>query len=232
VPGSREAPDVHPAFTDACRRGEVAARPEADARIIDEMHAHPDDEIYVAMRTAMLKVPSSTTIVISSARQGTDSPLGGCVPAPLLSRTSSATAPSPTARSSRPGCVSQTTRRFVNTRPTRPARHSRRVWRIDSPGRNVNVEGIIALWMALDAAAYCRRCGKTTARGYGSEHQRRARQGHRAAAVVLRLRSDYRSNRWSRYSRSPPATLRSDRLACSAEAATADEERGQRCART
>ncbi|MBA3735177.1 MAG: hypothetical protein H0W90_08270 [Actinobacteria bacterium] len=44
--------------------------------IIDEMHAHPDDEVYVAMRTAMLKVPRSRMIVISSAGQGADSPLG------------------------------------------------------------------------------------------------------------------------------------------------------------
>jgi len=44
--------------------------------IIDEMHAHPDDEVYVAIRTAMLKVPSSKMIVISSAGQGADSLLG------------------------------------------------------------------------------------------------------------------------------------------------------------
>jgi phage terminase large subunit-like protein len=31
------------------------------------------------------------------------------------------------------------------------ARHSRRGWRIDSPGRNTNVDAIIALAMALDA---------------------------------------------------------------------------------
>jgi hypothetical protein len=31
------------------------------------------------------------------------------------------------------------------------ARHSRRGWRIDSPGRNVNVDGVVALCMALEA---------------------------------------------------------------------------------
>ena len=44
--------------------------------VIDEMHAHPDDQVYIAMRSAMLKVPGSKMIVISSAGQGADSPLG------------------------------------------------------------------------------------------------------------------------------------------------------------
>ncbi len=44
--------------------------------IIDELHAHPDDEVYLALRTAMLKRPGSKLIVISTAGQGTDSPLG------------------------------------------------------------------------------------------------------------------------------------------------------------
>jgi phage terminase large subunit-like protein len=44
--------------------------------IIDEMHSHPDDEVYVALRTAMLKVPGSKLVCISSAGQGADSPLG------------------------------------------------------------------------------------------------------------------------------------------------------------
>lgn len=44
--------------------------------VIDEMHAHPDDEVYIALRTAMLKIPGSKLIVISSAGQGADSPLG------------------------------------------------------------------------------------------------------------------------------------------------------------
>jgi phage terminase large subunit-like protein len=44
--------------------------------IIDEMHSHPDDEVYVALRTAMLKVLGSKLVCISSAGQGADSPLG------------------------------------------------------------------------------------------------------------------------------------------------------------
>jgi hypothetical protein len=32
------------------------------------------------------------------------------------------------------------------------ARHSRRGWRIDSPNRNTNVDGVVALAMAVDAA--------------------------------------------------------------------------------
>jgi phage terminase large subunit-like protein len=44
--------------------------------LLDELHAHPDDEVYIALRTAMLKVPGSKLIVISSAGQGLDSPLG------------------------------------------------------------------------------------------------------------------------------------------------------------
>jgi phage terminase large subunit-like protein len=44
--------------------------------IIDELHAHPSDEVYLAMRTAMLKRPGSKLLVISTAGQGADSPLG------------------------------------------------------------------------------------------------------------------------------------------------------------
>jgi phage terminase large subunit-like protein len=44
--------------------------------VIDELHAHPDDEVYIALRTAMLKVPGSKMVVISSAGQGVDTPLG------------------------------------------------------------------------------------------------------------------------------------------------------------
>jgi phage terminase large subunit-like protein len=44
--------------------------------IIDELHAHPDAEVYLAMRTAMLKRPSAKLIVISTAGAGADSPLG------------------------------------------------------------------------------------------------------------------------------------------------------------
>jgi phage terminase large subunit-like protein len=44
--------------------------------IIDELHAHADDSVYLAMRTAMLKRPGSKLIVISTAGAGADSPLG------------------------------------------------------------------------------------------------------------------------------------------------------------
>jgi phage terminase large subunit-like protein len=44
--------------------------------IIDELHAHADDSVYLAMRTAMLKRPTSKLIVISTAGAGADSPLG------------------------------------------------------------------------------------------------------------------------------------------------------------
>jgi phage terminase large subunit-like protein len=44
--------------------------------IIDELHAHADDEVYLALRTATLKRPDSRLITISTAGQGADSPLG------------------------------------------------------------------------------------------------------------------------------------------------------------
>lgn len=44
--------------------------------IIDELHAHPDDSVYLAMKTAQLKRPGSKLIVISTAGAGVDSPLG------------------------------------------------------------------------------------------------------------------------------------------------------------
>lgn len=44
--------------------------------IIDELHAHPDEEVYVALRTATLKRKGSKLITISTAGQGADSPLG------------------------------------------------------------------------------------------------------------------------------------------------------------
>jgi phage terminase large subunit-like protein len=44
--------------------------------VIDELHAHPDDEVYLALRTATLKRPGSRLITISTAGQGADSPLG------------------------------------------------------------------------------------------------------------------------------------------------------------
>jgi phage terminase large subunit-like protein len=44
--------------------------------ISDEGHAHADDELYIALRTAMLKRPGARMVNISTAGQGADSPLG------------------------------------------------------------------------------------------------------------------------------------------------------------
>jgi phage terminase large subunit-like protein len=44
--------------------------------ISDEGHAHQDDELYIALRTAMLKRPGARMVNISTAGQGVDSPLG------------------------------------------------------------------------------------------------------------------------------------------------------------
>ena len=43
---------------------------------VDELHAHPDDAVYLALRTAMLKRPGAKLIVISTAGMGADTPLG------------------------------------------------------------------------------------------------------------------------------------------------------------
>jgi phage terminase large subunit-like protein len=44
--------------------------------VVDELHAHRDDEVYLALKTATLKTPGSRLVVISTAGQGADSPLG------------------------------------------------------------------------------------------------------------------------------------------------------------
>jgi phage terminase large subunit-like protein len=44
--------------------------------IVDELHAHPTDEVYIALSTALVKHPGSKLLTISTAGQGTDSPLG------------------------------------------------------------------------------------------------------------------------------------------------------------
>lgn len=44
--------------------------------IVDELHAHPSDQVYLALLTALAKRRGSKLIVISSAGQGADSPLG------------------------------------------------------------------------------------------------------------------------------------------------------------
>ena len=44
--------------------------------VVDELHAHPNDQVYLALLTALAKRPGAKLIVISSAGQGADSPLG------------------------------------------------------------------------------------------------------------------------------------------------------------
>jgi len=44
--------------------------------IIDELHAHPNDELYIAMSTAMMKRPGAKLITISTAGTGPESALG------------------------------------------------------------------------------------------------------------------------------------------------------------
>lgn len=44
--------------------------------IVDELHAHPNDDVYLALLTSLAKRRGSRLIVISSAGQGADTPLG------------------------------------------------------------------------------------------------------------------------------------------------------------
>jgi phage terminase large subunit-like protein len=44
--------------------------------VVDELHAHDSDEVYIALRTAMLKRPGARMVTISTAGFGDDSPLG------------------------------------------------------------------------------------------------------------------------------------------------------------
>ena len=44
--------------------------------IVDELHAHPNADVYLALLTALAKRKGAKLIVISSAGQGADSPLG------------------------------------------------------------------------------------------------------------------------------------------------------------
>jgi phage terminase large subunit-like protein len=53
--------------------------------IIDELHAHADDSVYLALKTAQLKRADSKLIVISTAGAGADSPLG-CLRARALAQ--------------------------------------------------------------------------------------------------------------------------------------------------
>jgi phage terminase large subunit-like protein len=44
--------------------------------IVDELHAHPSDDLYLALATAMLKRPDAKLVTISTAGTGAESPLG------------------------------------------------------------------------------------------------------------------------------------------------------------
>ncbi|HXH89706.1 MAG TPA: terminase large subunit [Gaiellaceae bacterium] len=44
--------------------------------LVDELHAHPDDSLYVALRAALHKSPGARMVVISTAAEAADSPLG------------------------------------------------------------------------------------------------------------------------------------------------------------
>jgi hypothetical protein len=44
--------------------------------VIEELHAHRDDEVYLALKTAALKTPGARLVVISTAGQGADTPHG------------------------------------------------------------------------------------------------------------------------------------------------------------
>jgi phage terminase large subunit-like protein len=44
--------------------------------VVDELHAHADDSVYTTLRTGVMKTQGSGMIVISTAGEGADSPLG------------------------------------------------------------------------------------------------------------------------------------------------------------
>jgi phage terminase large subunit-like protein len=44
--------------------------------LVDELHAHKNAELYLALRTSMLKRPGSKMVTISTAGVGAESPLG------------------------------------------------------------------------------------------------------------------------------------------------------------
>ncbi len=43
---------------------------------VDELHVHPNDELYIALRSALVKRPGAQLVTISTAGVGADSPLG------------------------------------------------------------------------------------------------------------------------------------------------------------
>ena len=74
--------------------------------IIDELHAHPDDDVYVALRTATLKRPGSRLITISTPARAPTARSAGFGPGRSANRTSAALARSPTPAGRRYGCWS------------------------------------------------------------------------------------------------------------------------------
>jgi phage terminase large subunit-like protein len=57
---------------------------------VDELHAHRDDSVFLAQRTAVIKKPGSKLVTISTAGAAADSPLGKlrarCLALPSVSR--------------------------------------------------------------------------------------------------------------------------------------------------
>lgn len=44
--------------------------------LVDELHAHKDGEVYIALRTALMKRPGARMLTVSTAGTGVDTPLG------------------------------------------------------------------------------------------------------------------------------------------------------------
>jgi hypothetical protein len=54
----------------------VSNRLIVDLAIVDELHAHKHDELYVALRTAMQKRPGARMVTITTAGARVQTPLG------------------------------------------------------------------------------------------------------------------------------------------------------------
>jgi phage terminase large subunit-like protein len=63
--------------------------------LVDELHAHASDEVYIALSTAAIKRPGSKLLIISTAGSGPDTPLGRlrarALSAPVVRRTGART---------------------------------------------------------------------------------------------------------------------------------------------
>ena len=61
-----------------------------DLAIVDELHAHRHDELYIALRTALQKRPGARMVTISTAGARSDTPLGAlrerCLKLPKVER--------------------------------------------------------------------------------------------------------------------------------------------------